>query len=128
MIEVTVNGQVHQLDDANAFDRLLVSVSRQEDLDIWVSVDDQNRLCGLLNCQGGWLMFLRDAEDVGSRSRNLQREVREGEFEEYILGNGQADSYPKSWAFDRPVIFAAISAFVRTGGRPTTVDWQDYEV
>ncbi|MGL4320093.1 MAG: Imm1 family immunity protein [Paracoccaceae bacterium] len=128
MIEVTVNGEEHQFDDANACDRLLASVSQQEDLEIWASVDQQSRLCGLLNSQGGWLMFLRHAEDVGSRSRNLQREVCDGGFEEYILGNGQADSYPKSWAFDRPVIFAAISAFARTGERPTTVDWQDSEV
>jgi hypothetical protein len=125
MLNLVVNGVKQQLDDRRLLNAVLASVEHEENIEIWASFDDGKSLCALLNRTCGWLMYLRFPEDTGFSSRNPALGIDEEGTEIFILGNGQADVYPRSWTLERPTVFAAILGFVETGDMPSGIHWND---
>jgi hypothetical protein len=115
MLNLIVNGSKQQFNDHVAFEAFLASLLHTDDLEISVSFNEAASMFALLNQRCGWLMFLRFPEDTGFSSRNPSPGMSAEGTETFILGNGQADLYPKSWTLDRATVFAAILSFGKTG-------------
>jgi hypothetical protein len=125
-LHLIIDGDDHPAKNMRSFDALMTEVYHRDDLELWMSHDDQSSLCALLNAQRGWMMFLRFQGDPGLVSRNPDIDDSEAAFETFNLGNGQTDSYPKSWTFDRATVFSALSEFAQTGKMPSCVAWIDH--
>ena len=93
--------------------------------EIWVNTDDGQALCALINGGVGWLMYLRTAGDAGFSSRNPDYTGAPDQMIPYVLGNGQRDEFPASWALPIEVVRQALEHFRRTGRRPEFVRWHD---
>jgi hypothetical protein len=91
--------------------------------EIWVTSPNGSSICALINGDIGWLMYLRFHGDIGFSTRN-PIESSDEEIE-YILSNGQADSYPKKWAYPIEIIKEALVNFIESGQKPTEVKWND---
>jgi hypothetical protein len=97
-----------------------LGADRQQFLELWVTKPDGQALCALINSQTGWLMYLRENGDAGFSSRNPDFRGEEEATIEYVLGNGQHDSYPASWALPLTEVQRAVEHFI-THSRPA--DW-----
>jgi len=124
-MQVTINGEPHSLTGVKQAERLLAQIVQTDDLEIWASKGDGLSLYALFNRHRGWLMFLRFEGDAGYSSRNTLKAESEGSEEIFVLSNGQADSYPRSWTMERKIVFDACLEFVASGQRPANVDWHD---
>ncbi|WP_370399756.1 hypothetical protein [Sulfitobacter sp. JB4-11] len=111
MLRMIINNKEHQAEGIGGIDGLLSSIAQTDDLEIWISHEGQQSLSARLNENCGWLMYLRFPEDAGFSSRNPDRSEQASETEVFLLANGQADSYPRSWTLDQSEVFAAILKF-----------------
>jgi len=71
---------------------------RSQYLELWASAPAGESLCGLINGQVGWLMYLRESGDAGFSSRNQDYTGPAERVIDYYLDNGQHDRYPAAWA------------------------------
>jgi hypothetical protein len=62
--------------------------------EIWITTDDWQSMCALVNGDIGWLMYLRREGDAGFSSRNPGYVGAPDATVEYLLNNGQRDEYP----------------------------------
>ncbi|WP_299723389.1 Imm1 family immunity protein [uncultured Tateyamaria sp.] len=124
-MRLVINGIKQGLLALAKAEELLASSTAKDDLEIWASHENEASLCAPMNSRCGWLMFLRFNGDVGFRSRSRTKGENESDVEQFVLANGQADSYPKSRTFERKPIIDAILEFVLSGKKPSSVDWHD---
>jgi hypothetical protein len=82
--------------------------------EVWVDHDPFPALCALLNGDQGWLMYVRYEGDAGFSSRNRAYSGPPTAEIEYMLGNGQVDHYPASWAYPRSQLIDTLHSFART--------------
>lgn len=93
--------------------------------EIWVESPNGQSLCGLINGDWGWLMYLREEGDPGFSSRNPNYAGPADATIEYRLDNGQHDLYPASWALPVSEIHRALNYFKRERRRPPFITWHE---
>ena len=86
---------------------------------------DGSSLCALINGQVGWLMFLRAPGDAGFSSRNPNYVGPPEAIIEYVLGNGQVDEYPASWAYSTATVERALAFFRARSKPPSFITWHN---
>jgi hypothetical protein len=86
---------------------------------------DGQSLSALINGDLGWLMYLRNAGDPGFSSRNPNYVGAADATIEYVLGNGQRDEYPASWALSIVEVLRALEYFHKHHKPPTFVAWHN---
>jgi len=95
--------------------------------ELWVNHIQFPALCALINVSRGcgFLMALRYDGDAGFTTRSgASSGNREGRIE-YLLGNGQLDTYPISWALPTDAVVAALRHFARTTRVPDELCWHN---
>lgn len=90
--------------------------------EIWVEVGEQS-LCALINGERGWLMFLPEEGEPGFSSRNPAYDGPTEATIDYVLENGQRDSYPASWAYPVEEVKRALDYFRTKKERPPFINW-----
>jgi hypothetical protein len=86
---------------------------------------DGQSLVALVNGDVGWLTYLRAPGDAGFSSRNPHYVgVREAMIE-YLLGIGQRDEYPASWALPVSEISQALEYFREHRRPPPFIMWHN---
>jgi hypothetical protein len=91
--------------------------------EIWVEGPNDQLLCALVNDDRGWLMYLREPGDAGFSSRNPDYDGALNTRIDYILSNGQLDSYRAAWAYPVDVVMQAIAYFKSEGTPPSFIHW-----
>jgi len=91
----------------------------------WVEAGDGRCLCGLVNGELGWLLYLRAAEDAGFSSRNLAYSGPGDAMLNYCLDNGQMDEYPLEWALPVEEIQRALDYFRQEQRPPPFIVWHN---
>src|SRR5262249_1682272 len=86
---------------------------------------DGQSLMALLNADLGWLMELRWPGDAGFSSRNPTYGGDPDAKVEYVLGNGQRDEYPASWALPSSEVFRALAHFREHRSAPPFITWHN---
>jgi hypothetical protein len=119
------NGIDIKLDSTDKIEELLSRIAAMDNLELWLTADDGQSMCALINKSSGWLMYLRFPEDVGFSSRSNSLPENDEKQLPFRLSNGQIDYYPASWTLERSTIFSAISEFAKTGMSPQFIDWHD---
>ena len=79
----------------------------------------------LINGDLGWLMYLREPGDPGFSSRNPKYAGAADATIEYVLGNGQVDEYPASWALPAVEIRRALTYFREHHKPPPFISWHN---
>lgn len=92
---------------------------------IWSESPDGRALCALIAGEVGWLMYVPEPGDAGFRSHNPDYVGSLDATIDYVLNNGQRDSYPASWALPLPIVERAIAQFRATGRAAPFIDWID---
>ena len=100
-------------------------MSNEQHNQLWVDHPDGQTMCALINGDRGWLMYLRESGDAGFSSRNPDFQGSKSEMIDYVLSNGQQDSYPASWALPISVVNKALEYFEREGKPPPFVSWHN---
>ena len=70
-------------------------------------------------------MYLREPGDAGFSSRNPDYTGPSEACIEYMLSNGQVDSYPAAWAYPIATVMHAIEYFKLEGSPPPFIDWHN---
>ena len=70
-------------------------------------------------------MYLREPGDAGFSSRNPGYTGSPEARVDYVLANGQIDSYPAAWAYPAATIEQAIRYFQSEGRPATFIDWHN---
>ena len=91
--------------------------------EVWLEAPDGQSLCALINGGVGWLMYLREPGDAGFSSRNPSYKGDPEARIEYLLTNGQLDSYPAAWALPVDELRKALDYFEREHRRPPFIEW-----
>ena len=86
---------------------------------------DGQSLSALLNGDVGWLSYLRAPGDPGFSSRNPRYSGDPNAVIEYVLGNGQRDAYPASWALPSSEVFRALAYFKEHRRAPPFISWHN---
>ena len=94
-------------------------------LELWVHKADGQALCALINDQRGWLMYLREDGDAGFSSRDPEGRDSANAMIEYVLDNGQHDSYPASWALPVSEIERAFEFFILNSQPADWILWHN---
>ena len=81
-------------------------------------------LLALLHGPNGILILTKEEADAGFSSRNPGYAGPGDAMIDYVLSNGQRDSYPAAWAYPRAAIFEALRSFAKTG-RLEGISWHD---
>ncbi len=89
-----------------------------------VTLSDGQSIAALINGDIGWLMYLRDADDIGFSTRNPEFSDAEGMME-FVLENGQGDEYPTFYTYGVSDIRKALHEFVDKRRLPAHVMWHD---
>ncbi len=93
--------------------------------ELWYTGPNGEQLCALINDGSGWLMYLRDPEDVGFSSRNPDYDGPADATIDYVLSNGQVDGYPAAWAYPTDIVMKAVEHFILTGLAAPFVRWHN---
>lgn len=93
--------------------------------EIWEEGPHGQLLCALVAGSVGWLMYLREAGDAGFSSRNPAYAGAADTSIDYVLSNGQVDSYPASWAYPAEVVMQALDYFRTEGRPPAFIGWHN---
>lgn len=93
--------------------------------EIWIENPDGRTLCALIAGKVGWLMYLPERAEAGFISRNPDYAGPEDATIDYLLLNGQRDSYPASWALPLPLVERTIKHFRASGLPASFVTWHD---
>jgi hypothetical protein len=101
------------------------AVGRPQFLDLWVETDDGQSMCGLVNGEAGWLMYLREGGDAGFSSRAPDYNGPEDASREYYLDNGQCDEYPAAWALPDGEIQRALEHFITRAEPAPWIIWHN---
>jgi hypothetical protein len=91
--------------------------------EIWITHDPFPAMCALVNGGSAWLMYLRHDGDPGFSSRNPAFVGPPAQKIAYMLGNGQLDRYPASWAYPTEKVFDALTVFARERRVPDWIEW-----
>ncbi len=93
--------------------------------EIWLEAPDGQVLAALVNGERGWLMYLRHPGDTGFSSRNPHYAGPAAATVEYILSNGQRDTYPAAWALPRAEVERALAWFRERHLPPPFITWHN---
>lgn len=93
--------------------------------ELWYTGPNGQRLCALINGEVGWLMYLREPGDAGFSSRNPSYTGPADATIDYVLSNGQVDSYPASWAYPIDIVMQAIDHFRSEGLPASFISWHN---
>lgn len=93
--------------------------------EIWIDGEHASSLCALIHGELGWLMYLpnEDGGSYSSRNPDYQGDM-EAELD-FLLSNGQLDSYPLAWCLPLERVEAALNYFKTNGQPPSFVVWHD---
>jgi hypothetical protein len=93
--------------------------------EIWAEGPHTQSMCALINGSMGWLMYLREPGDAGFSSRNPEYSGSPDATIDYVLSNGQLDSYPASWAYPTVTVLRAMEYFRTQGIPPPSITWHN---
>lgn len=93
--------------------------------ELWEEGPHGQQLCALVAGSMGWLMYLREPGDAGFSSRNPAYAGPADAVINYVLSNGQVDSYPASWAYPVDVVMQALDYFRAEGRPPPFISWHN---
>jgi hypothetical protein len=96
---------------------------RRRFAEIWVRHGAFPSLCALVHGESAWLTFLRYDGDAGFSSRNPAYCGPPDRTIGYMLGNGQVDEYPASWAYPTEKVFDELLVFAREGRASGSITW-----
>jgi Immunity protein Imm1 len=102
-----------------------MSDSSSNSREVWVEATDGQLLCALINGDLGTLIYLRKSGDAGFTSRNPDYAGPTDEKVKYKLENGQADYYPRSWAYPIEVVEKALEFFRVEQSPPPFINWHN---
>jgi hypothetical protein len=97
--------------------------SKQKYREIWVSYDENQHMCALINNNIGWVMYVSDECEAGLCTRNMEYKGNFDDEIEYVLDNGQEDLYPVRWAIGVTEIYTALATFIETGVLDNSLTW-----
>lgn len=93
--------------------------------EVWIRLADGRSLCGLINGDQGFLMYMAEEGDTGLTSRNPEYSGAPDETIEYRLSNGQRDEYPAAWAISSSEVREALEQFRVHQRLPDWIVWYD---
>jgi len=93
--------------------------------ELWYTGPNGQLLCALINGEIGWLMYLREPGDAGFSSRNPSYTGSTDASIDYVLSNGQVDSYPAAWAYPIEIVMQAIDYFRSEGLPASFISWHN---
>lgn len=122
-IVMTLNGRPVACGSASDLATALREIGQSINAEIWLDAPSGSTLAALMNPDGGFLLFRAAGDEDWVHCLNQDRSHFVGETD-FRLANGQVDSYPRAWTFDRTVLIEAIRGFVETaGGKSDLVGW-----
>jgi Immunity protein Imm1 len=121
-LDLQIDGRYVETDDLGALRAALVSISREEFAEVWLTVEDGPGFALLKSGPRALCLFVRELGDPGFTSRQFPRERRRGLLD-FHLASGQVDQYPASWTVPFFVALRAADHFLRSGERPPFLRW-----
>jgi hypothetical protein len=100
-----------------------MAIDRSRYAERWITTNDGQLMCALINGNLGWLMYLREEGDAGFSSRNPNYKGPANATLDYYLTNGQQDEYPLSWALPIEEIERALKYFEQEQKPPPFIAW-----
>jgi ribA/ribD-fused uncharacterized protein len=100
-------------------------IDRSKYSELWVTANDGQAMCALINGDRGWLMYLREEGDAGFSSRNPTFTGPADAKLEFFLNNGQRDEYPLAWTLPVEEVQRALDYFKDKKKPPPFVSWHN---
>lgn len=120
-MEMDLNGQSVAATTPAQVDAALARANTLPAFELWATAPTGATLCMLRNGVHAWLMYIPVEGDAGVRSCGDATRIGSAD---YVLGNGQVDTYPLSWCVAVEQCFSAVSTFLHSGGdRPEGIVW-----
>ena len=99
-------------------------------MEIWIypeeTEEDERAMTALINGGWGWLMYMDEEGDgFSSRNPNYTGTDDDGKMMDFMLSNGQVDSYPLSYVLPAEQIMEALDYFEKQHELPGFVTWHD---
>ena len=93
--------------------------------EIWLEGSNGTAMMSLINQDQAWAMFLRNREDAGFSTRNPDVIGNPETSIEFLLSNGQMDTYPAAWVVKKSEVMDALLHFFLTGEKSPHIAWCD---
>jgi hypothetical protein len=120
-MKLSVGQQEHLVTSGHDLDQWIAYIREMRSADVAIWIQDGPSLTMLRSDVDAMLMYLRFVGDSGFVGVGDHK--RSGTVD-YVLANGQVDSYPAAWSLDVDTCLEAIRAFVMSDGKqPPMIDW-----
>ena len=126
-MKLTRNGHTVPVMTVEDLHQHLEQVHQQQYSEVWLNVGEEGpALMMLVNGDVAWLMYLQDLQkDISFTSRNPRYTGSVEARMEFLLRNGQRDTYPVAWTLPLEKACAACDYFVLSqGGRSPAICWE----
>jgi hypothetical protein len=112
-MELLINGSANVMTNAHRLDQQLEEAARASQfIEVWLRGKyEWPAICGLINGDAAWLMFMSFEGDAGFYTQNPEYSGPPTEVIAYQLSNGQRDEYPASWNISTTEAVRALKYF-----------------
>ena len=121
MITLIINDLEYELQNEAHLNQLIFEALQNEFNEFWIYGHDESKLNILTNSERAFMMYLQSDEDSGFSSRTTT--IEPVETCDFLLANGQKDSFPMDWTVDKSFVYISLLEYYLTGNKLKEINW-----